>query len=53
MGKTRNLFKKTRDTKGTVHGRMCMGKKKRQKWQGPNKSKRLRRGEKKIHKRTV
>ena len=28
MGKTRNLFKKTRDTKGTVHGRMGMGEKK-------------------------
>ena len=22
MGKTRNLFKKTRDTKGTFHGKM-------------------------------
>ena len=24
MGKTRDLFKKTRDIKGTVHARMCM-----------------------------
>ena len=29
MGKTRNLFMKTRDTKGTVHGRMGMGKRKK------------------------
>ena len=29
MGKTRDLFKKIRDTKGTFHG---------QRWYGPNKS---------------
>ena len=29
MGKTRNLFKKIRDTKGTVHERMGMEKKKK------------------------
>jgi len=23
MGKTRDLFKKIRDTKGTFHGKMC------------------------------
>ena len=31
MGKTRNLFKKIRDTKGTVHERMGMEKKKKNK----------------------
>ena len=36
MGKTRNLFKKIRDTKGTFHAKMN----KRQKWYGPNKSRR-------------
>ena len=36
MGKTRDLFKKIRDTKGTFHAKMN----KRQKWYGPNKSRR-------------
>ena len=34
MGKTRDLFKKIRDTKGTFHAKMgSIG----QKWYGPNK----------------
>ena len=38
MGKTRDLFKKIRDTKGTFHAKM--GSKKGQKWYGPNRSRR-------------
>ena len=38
MGKTRDLFKKIRDTKGTFH--VKMGKKKRQKWYGNNRIRR-------------
>ena len=38
MGKTRDLFKKTRDTKGTLS---CKdGHNKEQKWYGPNRSRR-------------
>ena len=37
MGKTRDLFKKIRDTKGTFHAK---GLKKGQKWYGPNRSRR-------------
>ena len=37
MGKTRDLFKKIRDTKGTFHKD---GLDKRQKWYGPNRSRR-------------
>ena len=37
-GKTRDLFKKIRDTKGTLH--VKMGSKKGQKWYGPNRSRR-------------
>ena len=36
MGKTRDLFKKTGDIKGTFHARMS--KYKGQKWKGPNRS---------------
>ena len=36
MGKTRYLFKKIRDTKGTFHAKM--DSKKGQKWYGPNRS---------------
>ena len=36
MGKTRDLFKKIRDTKGTFHAKM--DSKKGQKWYGPNRS---------------
>ena len=38
MGKTRDLFKKIRDTKGTFHAKMGLDK--GQKWYGPNKSRR-------------
>ena len=38
MGKTRDLFKKIRDTKGTLHAKM--GTIKAQKWYGPNRSRR-------------
>ena len=38
MGKTRELFKKIRDTKGTFHAKM--GSIKEQKWYGPNRSRR-------------
>ena len=37
MGKTRDLFKKIRDTKGTFH---ADGLDKGQKWSGPNRSRR-------------
>ena len=36
MGKTRELFKKIRDTKGTFHAKMGTIKK----WYGPNRSRR-------------
>ena len=38
MGKTRDLFKKIRDTKGTFHAEM--GSIKDRKWYGPNRSRR-------------
>ena len=38
MGKTINLFKKIRDSKGTFHAKM--GTIKGQKWYGPNRSRR-------------
>ena len=37
MGKTRDLFKKTRDTKGTFHAKMGSVK---DRWYGPNRSRR-------------
>ena len=37
MGKTRGLFKKIRDIKGIFHAKL---NKKRQKWSGPNRSRR-------------
>ena len=40
MGKTRNLFKKIRDTKGTFHAKMSTINNKGQKWYGPNRSRR-------------
>ena len=36
LGKTRDLFKKIRDTKGSLHAKM--GSIKDQKWHGPNRS---------------
>ena len=38
MGKTRDLFKKIRDTKGTFHANNLLDK--GQKWYGPNRSRR-------------
>ena len=38
MGKTRDLFKKIRDTKGTFHAKM--GSIKDKKWYGPNRNRR-------------
>ena len=38
MGKTRDLFKKIRDTKGMFHAKM--GTIKGKKWYGPNRSRR-------------
>ena len=38
MGKTRDLFKEIRDTKGTFHAKMGLDK--GQKWYGPNRSRR-------------
>ena len=38
MGKTRDLFEKIRDTKGTFH--VEMGLNQGQKWYGPNRSRR-------------
>ena len=38
MGKTRDLFKKIRDTKGTFHAKDGLDKGK--KWYGPNRSRR-------------
>ena len=48
MGKTRYLFKKIRDTKGTFHAKMgyCKG----QKWYGPNRSRRYSEEVARIHK---
>ena len=40
MGKTRNFFKKIRDTKGTFHAKMSTINNKGQKWYGPNRSRR-------------
>ena len=37
MGKTRDILNKIRDTKGTLHAKMCSIK---QKWYGPNRSQR-------------
>ena len=51
MGKTRDLFKKIRDTKGTFHAKM--GTKKGQKWYGPNRSKRYKEEVARIHRRTI
>ena len=38
MGKTRDLFKKIRDTKGTFHAKNGLDK--GQKWDGPNRNRR-------------
>ena len=49
MGKTRDLFKKIRDTKGTFQAKM---RSERQKWYGPEKQKILRRSGKNTQKCT-
>ena len=49
MGKTRDLFKKIRDTKGTFHAKMGSIK---QKWYGPNRSRRYLEEVARIHRRT-
>ena len=41
MGKTRDLFKKIRDTKGTFHAKKGLNK--GQKWYGPNRSEDIKR----------
>ena len=46
MGKTRDLFKEIRDTKGTFHAKMGPR-------QGPNRSRRDEEEETRIHRRTV
>ena len=51
MGKTRDLFKKIRDTKGTFHAKM--GTIRGQKWYGPNRSRRYSEEVARIHGRTV
>ena len=51
MGKTRDLFKKIRDTKGTFQAKM--GSDKGQKWYGPNRSRRYSEEVVRIHRRTV
>ena len=40
MGKTKDFFKKIRDTKGTFHAKMSTINNKGQKWYGPNRSRR-------------
>ena len=51
MGKTRDFFKKIRDTKGTFHAKMDT--KRGQKWYGPNRSKRYEDEVARIHRRTI
>ena len=51
MGKTRDLFKIIRDTKGIFHAKMDTVK--GQKWYGPNKSRRYKEEVARIHRRTM
>ena len=51
IGKTRNLFKKIRDTKGTFHCKNGLDK--GQNWYGPNRSRRYQEEVARIHRRTV
>ena len=66
IGKTRDVFKKIRDSKGTFHAKMGSIKdrngmdlteaeytKKRQKWYGPNRSRRYKEEVARIHRRTI
>ena len=50
MGKTRALFKKMEDTKGTFHARMGTIK---DKWQGSNRSRRDLEDMARIHRKTI
>ena len=50
MGKTRDLFKKIKDTKGTFHTKM--GKMK-DRWYGPERSQRYQEEVARIHRRTI
>jgi len=50
MGKTRDLFKKIRDTKTPLHAKMGTI---RQKWYGPNRSRRYEQEVARIHRRTI
>ena len=50
MEKTRDLFKKIRDTKGTFHAKM--GSIKNRKWYGSNRSRRYEEEVARIHRRT-
>ena len=50
MGKTRDVFKKIRDTKGTL---MQIELDRGQKWYGPNRSRRYLEEVTRIHRRTV
>ena len=51
MGKTRDLFKKIRDTKGTFHAKFGLNKE--QKWYGPNRSRKYEEEVARIHRRTI
>ena len=51
MGKTRDIFKKIRDTKGMFHAKM--GTKTGQKQYGPNRSKIYEEEVARIHRRTI
>ena len=51
MGKTRDLFKKIKDTKGTFHAKM--GSIKDRNCKGPNRSRRYEEMVVRIHRRTI
>ena len=53
MGKTRDRFKKIRDTKETFHANAFHGFSKGQKWYGPNTSRIYLEEVARIHRRTV
>ena len=50
MGKTRDLFKKIKDTQGTFHAKMGSIK---EKWYGPNRSRRYQEKVARIYRRTT
>ena len=51
MGKTRDLFKKIRDTQGNISHKN--GHNKGQKWYGPNRSRKYQEEVTRIHRRTI